>query len=181
MKSGAFPPLAYAPDRQADRVRKPIMDPTIRPLSALKLTVFCSALLWGYTSAHTRAPIASLPSAAQAVQAACSGSHGNLVARTELFFGLARPDGSMVSANEFQQFVDQEVTPRFPAGLTLLGGNGQFRNASGATVKENAKLLILLYPYDRDSTRRIEAIRTAYATVFQQETVLRVDGSSCMS
>lgn len=114
-------------------------------------------------------------------QPECNGWGGKPVARTELFFGLARPDGSTVSGDEFQRFVDREVTPRFPAGLTLLGGNGQFRDARGATIRENSKLLILLYPYDRANSRNIEAIRAAYVQTFQQESVLRVDGSSCVS
>lgn len=45
--------------------------------------------------------------------------------RTELYFGTGRPDGSVVSDAEFQQFVDIQVTPRFPDGLTLLAGYGQ--------------------------------------------------------
>ena len=87
----------------------------------------------------------------------------------------------MVSTEDFQYFVDHEVTPRFPAGLTMLGGNGQFRNENGTTIKEGSKLLILLYAYDRDNSRKIESIRTAYSKAFQQESVLRVDGSSCVS
>lgn len=172
---------ACAPER-ADNlpVPKPIMDPAIRPLSALRLTLLLGALLWSYTSAHTRLPAAQ-PSSAQAAPAACGAARGNPVARTELFFGLARPGGSAVTAQEFQQFVDQEVTPRFPAGLTLLGGSGQFRNANGDTIKENAKLLILLYPPERDSSEKIDTIRMAYVRSFQQESVLRVDGASCMS
>lgn len=111
----------------------------------------------------------------------CNGWGGKPVARTELFFGLTRPDGSTVSGDEFQRFVDREVTPRFPLGLTLLGGNGQFRDAHGITIKENSKLLILLYSYNRDNSRNVEAIRAAYMNSFQQESVLRVDGSSCVS
>jgi hypothetical protein len=111
----------------------------------------------------------------------CNGWGGKPVARTELFFGLARADGSIISSDEFQHFVDREVTPRFPAGLTLLGGNGQFRDTKGITIKESAKVLILLYAYDRDNSRAIEAIRSAYAKTFQQESVLRVDGSACVT
>jgi hypothetical protein len=120
-------------------------------------------------------------SAEQVVLPACNGWGGKPVARTELFFGLARPDGSTIAGDEFQRFVDHEVMPRFPSGLTLLGGNGQFRDAGGTTVKENAKLLILLYPYDRDNSRKIEAIRTTYMKTYQQESVLRVDNASCVS
>lgn len=36
---------------------------------------------------------------------------GKLFARTELFFGLSKPNGTEVQNVEFQQFLDQEVTP----------------------------------------------------------------------
>src|SRR6266508_151525 len=57
-------------------------------------------------------------------------SPGRLFTRTELYFGRNRPGGE-VSEEEFQHFVDVEVTKRFPDGLTLLGGLGQFREESG--------------------------------------------------
>ena len=97
-------------------------------------------------------------------------------ARTELFFGTAKPDG-VVSSEEYQLFIDQEVTPRFPDGLTILDGRGQFRTADGVLVKENSFVLVLLYPAEtaNESTRMIERIRWLYAWQFQQESVLRVD------
>ena len=97
-------------------------------------------------------------------------------ARTELFFGTAKPDGA-VTEEEFLAFLDQEVTPRFPDGLTLLKGDGQFRGEDGVIIKEDSFLLILLYPLEgfRVSSRRIDAIRRLYTTQFQQESVLRVD------
>lgn len=149
---------------------------------ALHLGALCCALLWGYSAAPRSATPAAAPSReAAVVRAACPGSSAKPLARTELFFGLARPVGSMISADEFQQFVDREVTPRFPEGLTLLGGDGQFRNAGGATIREGSKVLILLYAPDGDHSRGIEAIRAAYTTAFQQESVMRVDGSACVS
>ncbi len=57
---------------------------------------------------------------------------GECFDRTELFFGSAKPDGSIVTEEDFQQFLNQEITPRFPDGLTVLAGFGQFRDSSGA-------------------------------------------------
>ncbi|HSF48584.1 MAG TPA: DUF3574 domain-containing protein [Burkholderiales bacterium] len=106
---------------------------------------------------------------------------GDAFARTELFFGLSRPDG-VISEEEFQGFVNNFVTPRFPDGLTLLGGAGQFRDASGTIISEGSKLLILLYPArTRDANDLIEAIRFDYKTQFQQQSVLRADDRSCVS
>ena len=155
-----------------------------QPRTGIKAAVMCSALLlaWGASVASQDTVQALTQSrATPAALMECNGGGGKSLARTELFFGLARPDGSRVSLDEFQQFLDQEVTPRFPAGLTLLGGDGQFRNANGTTIKESSKLLILLYPYERDASRKIESIRAAYAKAFKQESVLRVDGISCVS
>lgn len=97
--------------------------------------------------------------------------------RTELFFGSERPNKPEVSAAEFKQFLDEEVTPRFPDGLTLLTGFGQFREANGETVQETSFVLLLLYPKEmaKDSSAKIEEIRTQYITRFEQESVLRVD------
>lgn len=106
---------------------------------------------------------------------------GDEFARTELFFGLSRP-GGQITEEEFKNFVDAFVTPSFPDGLTLLAGAGQFRDASGATNSEGAKLLILLYPRrDRGANDKIDKIRDEYKRMFQQQSVLRSDDLSCVS
>jgi hypothetical protein len=97
--------------------------------------------------------------------------------RTELYFGSNRPNAPAVTAEEFQNFLDTEITPRFPDGLTLLTGLGQFRGSSGVVERERSMLLILLYPLDtaRSSGEKIEQIRALYESRFQQESVLRAD------
>jgi hypothetical protein len=101
--------------------------------------------------------------------------------RIELFFGLSRP-GGVITEEEFKTFIDARVTPRFPDGLTLLTGSGQFRSASGTIVAEGAKLLILLVPIrDPRANEKVEAIRSDYRWQFQQESVLRADATSCVS
>jgi Protein of unknown function (DUF3574) len=108
------------------------------------------------------------------------GRAGAEFTKTELYFGLSKADGTTISDAEFERFVDQTVTPRFPAGLTWLTAIGQFRSANGTLVRESSRLLILLYPLgDRDSHLKVEAIRVAYQRTFQQESVLRVDSQAC--
>ncbi|MFE3852203.1 DUF3574 domain-containing protein [Streptomyces griseorubiginosus] len=97
---------------------------------------------------------------------------------TQLFFGTERPDGGpAVTDAQFMAFVDSEVTPEFPDGLTVQSGRGQWRDVSGAIEKERSYELILLYPVARAavSDRRIEEIRRAYEKEFGQEAVARVD------
>ena len=107
--------------------------------------------------------------------AALAGS--SAFVRTELFFGTAQPDGGAVTEAQFLAFLDAQVTPRFPDGLTVLKGDGQFRGENDVIVKEESFLLILLYPVEdfRPSNRKIEVIRALYKAAFQQESVLRVD------
>lgn len=101
------------------------------------------------------------------------------VTRTELFFGLRKPNGTEVNNAEFQGFLDREVTPRFPDGFTVISGRGQFKDARGAILQERSKLLVLLYPSAANRSQQIEQIRKAYITAFQQQSVLRADNLSC--
>ena len=102
---------------------------------------------------------------------------GELFVRTELFFGRNKPDGSKVSRRDWERFLDDVITPRFPDGLTVLEGIGRFLNSRGQIEQERTFVLILLYPLEaqRDKSLRIEEIREIYKLSFQQQSVLRVD------
>jgi hypothetical protein len=97
--------------------------------------------------------------------------------RTELYFGTAKADGSAVSEEDFRAFVDHVITPRFPDGLTVIKGDGQFRGEDGGVVKEQSFVVILLYPAEtrKNSSQRIEVIRQLYLNLHDQQSVLRVD------
>jgi hypothetical protein len=124
----------------------------------------------------------SAASAGPEAQFACTRvPESNRWVRTQLFFGLSKPDGSLISAEDFQRFLDSEVTPRFRSGLTVLDGRGQFLSETGALVRESSKLLILFYPFDERTSASVEDIRKAYRTRFEQESVLRVDEAECVS
>ena len=96
--------------------------------------------------------------------------------RTELFFGTAAPEGTVTEA-EFMAFLDTEVTPRFPDGLTLFKGHGRFTGSDGVLMKEDPFVVILLHPSDhfKANDRKIETIRYLYKVRFRQQSVLRVD------
>lgn len=106
---------------------------------------------------------------------------GEIFARTELLFGLSRSNAPDITEEEFQGFIDLQVTPRFPEGLTLLAGNGQFKDSSGNIIQEGSKLLILLYPFSKDRSALVDEVRAEYKSAFQQESVLRIDEHSCVS
>jgi Protein of unknown function (DUF3574) len=149
-------------------------------------SVFCLLLVISLILSLTwGAPTALAPTRAiepLSAQKFCENQlHEKLFLRTELLFGLSKQDHTSVTEREFQNFIDQTVTPLFPDGLTLLGAKGQFRNNQKLVIKEDAKILLLLYPFEQENQRKIEQIRQAYRTQFQQESVLRVDNRSCIS
>ena len=100
---------------------------------------------------------------------------------SQLFFGLSQSDGGTISEEEWREFLADTVTPRFPDGLTVLSGNGQWRDSSGEVLREGSKLLIIYAPPGEDSRRAIDEISEEYERRFDQESVLRVIGSACVS
>jgi hypothetical protein len=97
--------------------------------------------------------------------------------RTELYFGRNKPDGKEVSRKDFDEFLSGFVTERFPDGLTVLKGRGQFLNSKGDVERERSVVLILLYPTSarNEKSLKIEEIRDEYKRRFMQQSVLRVD------
>src|SRR5262245_73965 len=89
-------------------------------------------------------------------------------ARLELLFGLGRQRGGEVSDEEWRAFLETEVTPRFPAGLTVLAAYGQWRNRSGLMIKEPTRILVIWYRHEATAEAAIETIRGAYKQRFGQ-------------
>jgi hypothetical protein len=102
-------------------------------------------------------------------------------ARLELLFGLGRKEGGEIGEAEWRAFLDAEVTPRFPEGLSVFGGYGQWRGSTGAIARERSMMLVIWHRPTADTEARIEAIRAAYKVRFAQDSVLRVDSLSCVS
>ena len=104
----------------------------------------------------------------------CHGTYPGTWTRDELYFGLSRPDGGMVSEADFAAFVDEVVTPRFPDGFTVVPVMGQFREHSGKIAREPSRVIVLLAPEDQLTSQKIDDIRAIYKQRFAQESVLLV-------
>ncbi len=96
---------------------------------------------------------------------------------TRLYFGLGPADrpGKGISDAVWREFLDREVTPRFPDGLSVIDVYGQWRDA-GAPAPERlrSRLLVIDYPDTPANRARIEAIRTAWKQRTGDRSVLRV-------
>jgi len=100
--------------------------------------------------------------------------------RTTLYFGLARPKGA-VTELEWQIFLRDEVTKRFPDGLTVWEAEGQWRTPSGTLDHEQSKVLLLVHPDTAAARQSVQAVIDAYRKTFEQESVLWENARVCVS
>ena len=93
--------------------------------------------------------------------------------------GRSAGAGEIVDDTAWTTFLQDTVTPRFPDGLTVLDGRGQWRDSTGTIQRERSKLLIILAPPSEEGLRLIEEVSEEYKRRFSQESVLRVVSSAC--
>jgi hypothetical protein len=96
---------------------------------------------------------------------------------TKLYFGLGPADdaGKGISEADWRGFLDREVTPRFPDGLSVVDVYGQWLS-KGAVAPERlrSKLLIIDYPDNDENRAKIAAIRAAWKQKTGDQSVLMV-------
>jgi hypothetical protein len=96
---------------------------------------------------------------------------------TRLYFGLGPADQVQqgVSEQTWREFLDREVTPRFPDGLSVIDVYGQWQNARQSSPERlRSKLLVIDYPDTPANRAKIEAIRAAWKRRTGDQSVLRV-------
>ncbi|KPX56134.1 DUF3574 domain-containing protein [Pseudomonas amygdali] len=97
--------------------------------------------------------------------------------RTELYFSVGALDDPQpqVNAARWREFLDKEVTPRFPDGFTAFDAYGQWRD-KGAVQPErlSTKVIVILHENTVRRSADIEAIRLAWKRVTGDLSVLRL-------
>src|SRR5262245_18969021 len=81
--------------------------------------------------------------------------------RTTLYFGLSRAKGS-VSELEWQIFLRDEVTRRFPDGLTVWQAERQWQTPAGSIDREQSKVLLLVLPDTAAARESVQAVIQPY-------------------
>ena len=100
--------------------------------------------------------------------------------RTTLYFGLARPKGA-VSELEWQLFLRDDVTTRFPAGLTVWEADGQWRTPAGTIDHEQSKVLLLVHPDTPAARQSVQTVIDRYRRAFDQQSVLWESARVCVA
>lgn len=120
------------------------------------------------------------PTAAVRAETCLEGTESRLV--VELLFGRNIGKRLGVSEEQFQRFVDQEVTPRFPDGFTLVDTIGQWRpSSSREIVREPGKQLVIALADEAKDLPRVREIVAAYKRQFSQQSVIVLTRRACVA
>ena len=134
----------------------------------MRTTVLAAALL---------ALSACTPPAPQHGGATCAAPLKPAV-QVDLYFGLATKDRE-IDETEWAAFLSEEVTPRFPAGLSVARGRRPVSTSQGCITRERSKLLVVIVPDASGHLPKVQAIVDAYKTPFSQLSVLHVERAIC--
>jgi hypothetical protein len=100
----------------------------------------------------------------------------------ELMFGRKIGDRIGVSEAQWARFVDREITPRFPDGLTVLDARGQWSDPDRKRiVREPSKVVTIVLPGKPDDGERLTAIVENYKKNFRQQSVAVIVRPACVS
>jgi hypothetical protein len=96
---------------------------------------------------------------------------------TRLYFGLGPADAPDKGVSEagWREFLDKEVTARFPAGLSVVDVYGQWLGKDEkAPERIRSKELIIDYPSTTENAAKIQAIRAAWKQKTGDQSVMKV-------
>jgi hypothetical protein len=97
-----------------------------------------------------------------------------------LYFGRFIGGTLGVSDADWQDFVDRDITPRFPNGLSVADVSGQWRGPDGVIVREPSKSVMVVLAGAEGEQAALDAIRTAYVERFDQDAVMLVQQMACV-
>jgi hypothetical protein len=139
--------------------------------------VLASALVALSGCANTQLPVHTTNPASSTLQGDPSRPAQAAWQRTELYFALGRLEGGkeVISESRWREFLDKEVTPRFPDGFSVLNAYGQWRD-HGAKEPErlDTRVIVILHADSAQAGKDIEAIRLAWKRITGDLSVLRL-------
>ncbi|CAN5733565.1 DUF3574 domain-containing protein [soil metagenome] len=99
--------------------------------------------------------------------------------QVDLYFGRETDKGRQITEAEWASFLNEEVTPRFPAGLSVVDAAGQYRESSGVIQRERSKLLVVVVFDAPAHGPKVQAIVETYSKRYGQNAVLRIERAVC--
>ena len=112
---------------------------------------------------------------------ACQGSQKPQQV-ADLMFGRKIGDHAIVSEGAWRRFVAREITTRFPDGLTILDGRGQWLDPkTKRVVREPSSVVMIALPGNAEDFDRLNLIAEAYKRQFRQQAVGIIVRPACVS
>ena len=137
-------------------------------MQRLMISVFAAAVMTLATGAAAQPLACSTPQKPQQV--------------AELMFGRKIGDRIAVTEVQWARFVDSEITPRFPDGLTVVDARGQWRDPDkNRIIREPSKLVTIVLPGKSEDAQRLTEIAEAYKKRFRQQSVGVIVRPACVS
>ena len=98
----------------------------------------------------------------------------------ELFLGR-NWTGPGASESDWRQFVDAEVTPRVPDGLSVDDVYSQGREFKGPFVHDASKALFVVLTGAPGERQSLDLVRQAYEQRFHQQSAMLVEQQACVA
>jgi hypothetical protein len=104
------------------------------------------------------------------------------LAVAELMFGRNIGTRTGVTQTQWDRFLEREISPRFPEGLTVVDAVGRWRDpVRNRVVRERSKIVTLMLRDDSKDMQRLDEIVETYKRRFQQQSVGVIIRPACVS
>jgi hypothetical protein len=115
---------------------------------------------------------------AAAEESSCPLENQQPMLIVQMFFGQSIRNRGPVTVKEWNSFLRQTVTPRFPDGFTVYDGYGQWLDTkTHAVVREKAKVVVIAT--QEMARKSLLEIAETYRKQFDQQSVGIVTNSGC--
>ena len=105
----------------------------------------------------------------------CSCSTTQMI-ETDLYFGQTRPDGSRITETEWKYFKENRIDKVFKEGSTVISSAGSWRDpVTHKLITEPSYVVVYYYKRSLQISQQIDSLRYWYKSIFDQQSVLRVD------
>jgi hypothetical protein len=95
---------------------------------------------------------------------------------TDLYFGMSKNDGTIISDSAWSAFVKNNIAPTFYSGFTIASAQGRWLDEKNKKIyAEPSHIVISVNKMNKNLSEKIDSLRAAYKNIFQQESVLRID------
>lgn len=98
------------------------------------------------------------------------------IIETSLYFGQSKPNGLMVTPEEWNNFKETQLERVFKEGSTTINVVGNWYDSSSKKlISEPTYLVTYYYKKSATTSKQIDSLRNLYKNLFQQQSILRVD------